>query len=642
MGHDPEDAIMLDDNDNDREICGKQQASLSDVEYIDLQDNKYYKSRAYASPSIRYKNLDISTSQARTSWKIDRIQKKPVIHVRGSTSFDQDQYQQLNMKYSHQDVPMNGMQNLTDVKARKNMTNSPGFRNSSQQLQATITRNGADIRLDALSRDCQRGPSIPRPRLTSLQPFRREQVPNGVAHEGPNSNADTAGSHPPQGERSAQARPSTAPKMGCAALETLVKARPAPFGTLNVNSNSHREKQDQLFVSDSEDQGQGGDRLGFKDPDVPSQKASATQQENVGKQSSPWSKQSTSQTQKSSRGSRRTTKPDWKQESRRLARELVPTEACGVFSESRVPTGCNPAQHIPTASEIKRTRNMTCIICGSRFDVKQALRNHFAKCVQKNGNPNRHYWFDHPTVRNNNGTNSGRPDDGFGPFSKKADDAPAVDASISLPELQTESPAAVEHKNTGGKGISDATIASWLAAQSENADIEAEDNYSAETEIETSDSAWNYHVVRQEIRTADLGLEEPIERNYGPYWTLEEANTKAGEEVQIWDLSPPPIPHPKGWNLQFRKDENGMDSHTVEVQGMTITTIVTRSKSFSSHTMPFLSPTAPSLPTKSADVKPLQHSFPAPNSLKLVCPPLHSQPPQQSIPSSPFPSTTPP
>ena len=590
VGHDPENAIML--GDDDEKVRGSQQASPHVVEYIDLQDDKYYKSRAYGPPPIRSRDFNISTSQTRSNGKIVKIQKKPIIHDRGSRSFDQDRYQQLGTEDSHQDVPMDGMRDLADVRARKDTTNSPGVRTSSQQLQTTIIRNGADVRLDAFSRDCQRGPLIPKPRLTNHRPFPRVQVHTGIAHQGPDTNPSTAASHPSQGEGSTQARPSNTPKMGFAALETMEKARPAPFGTLKIDISSHHVKEDQLFVSDSEDQGQGGDRLGFQDPNVPVQKSYSAQQKNVGKQSSPWSKQSALQTQKSSRGNHFTDKTDKKKESRRLAREFAPTEVCGVFFESRVPAGCNPAQHIPTPCGLKRRRNMTCIICDSKFEVKQYLRAHFPKCVQKNGNPNRHSWFDHPTVRNNNGTQVKKLDDGFGPFSKKADDETAAEPSSSLSGLQADSPAAVERRTTGGKGISDANIASWFAAQSENADIEGEDNRSAETEMETSESAWQYHVVRQEIPTTDLGLEDAIERKYGPYWTLEEANMMAAEEIQIRDLSPPPGPHSRGWNLQFRKDENGLDSHTVEVQGTTITTTVTRSKSSSSNTAPFFSLTA--------------------------------------------------
>ena len=608
MGRDPQNAIML-DVDNDGEIHGTQQASLAVVEYIDLSDDKHYKSRAYGPRSIKSRGFDIYTSQAPSNGGIVKIQKTPILHDRGSTSYDQDRYQQLDTEDSHETAPMDGVRNLADVRARKDTTNNFGVRNSGQQLQTIIVGNGADVRLDSLPRDCQRGSSIPRPRLTSLRPFGRVQVHNGIAHQGPDSNANTAASHPPQRERSAQERPSNAPKLGFAALETLRKARPAPFGTLKIDSSSHREKQDQLFVSDSEDQGQGGDRMSFQDPDVPGEKSHATQQKSVGKQGSPWSKQSARQTQKSSRGNNLTDKTAKKKESSRLAREFAPTEVCGVFSESRVPAGCIPAKLIRKPSAVKRRRNMTCIICDSKFEIKSYVRDHFPKCVQKNGNPNRHSWFDHPTVRNNNGNPSGRLDDGFGPFPKKADDEITAEPSSSLSGLQAESPAAVEHKTTGGKGISDATIASWLAAQSENADIEGQDNRSAETGTASSGSAWQYQVTRQEIRTADLGFDDPIERQYGPYWTLEEANLKAGEEIQIRDISPPSGPQSRGWNLQFRKDENGMDSHTVEVQGTTITTTVTRSKSSPSKTHPFFSPTAQALSTKPTNVKiPSTHS----------------------------------
>ncbi len=622
MGRDPGNAIMLDDDDDDREVRGRQQASLDSVEYIDLQDNKHYKSRAYAPPSTIHKDSDIPTSWTRTNQKIEEIRSKAVIHDRGPTSHNQDRCQPSDIADSHRDVPMNGMRDLADVKARKDTTNSPGARNSRQQLRMTMTGNGADVKLDALSRDSQWGPmkhakanatnttldyptvprkrphmcmtvdlresdlssdseaaKSPRPRLTSLQPFRREQVHNGIANEGPDSNADTASSHPPQGKQNAQARPSNAPKMGFAALQTVEKARPAPFGTLKIATSSQGEEEDQLFFPDRNDRGQEGDQLCFQDPNVPGPKSYATQQKDVGKQGSPWIKQIARQTHKSSRGNHHTNKNASRKELGRLAREFAPTEVCGVFSESRVPAGCNPAQHIPGPSALKKTRNMTCIICGSKFEVKLYVRNHFPKCVQKNGNPNRHSWFDHPTVRSK---------DEFGSFSKKTDDEPAIEPSSSLPGFQADSPTTGEHKTTGGKGISDATIASWLAAQSKNEEGEGEDDHNAETKMETSESAWQYHVTRQEIRTADLGLEDPIERKYTPYWTLEEANAKAGEEIQIRDVSPSPGPHPGGWSLQFRKDENGMDSHTVEVQGTTISTTVTRSKSSSSNATPSL------------------------------------------------------
>ena len=596
---------MLDDDSNDRDIRGSQQASPHVVEYIDLQDDKYYKSRAYGLPSIRSRDFNISTSQTRSNGTIVKIQKMPMIHDRGSTSYsyNQDRYQQVNTEDSRQDVFTHGKRNLADSRARKDMTNSPGVRTSSQQLQTAMIKNGADLRLDAVSRDCQRGASTPKSHPTNLRPFPHVQVHNGFNHQVPETNPSTAASYPPQGEGSTQARPSNTPKMGFAALETLKKARPAPFGKLKIDSSSHREKEDQLFVSDSEDQGQGENRLGFQDPNVPGQKSHATQQKSVGKQYSPWSKESARRTQTSSRSNHLSDPNARRKESARLAREFAPTEVCGIFSESRVPAGCHPAKLIRKPSAVKRTRNMACIICDSKFEVKQYVRDHFPKCVQKNGNPNRYSWFDHPTVRNNNGTQSTRLDNGFGPFSKKADDETTAEPTSSPSGLQADSQATVEHRTTGGKGISDATIASWLAAQPENAVVEGEDNHSAETGIETSDSAWQYHVVRQEIPTTDLGLEDAIERKYGPYWTLEEANMKAGEEMQIRDLSPPPGPHPKGWNLQFRKDDNGMDSHTVEVQGSTITTTVTRSKSSSSNTTPLFSPTSPNLPYKSTNLK---------------------------------------
>lgn len=668
MDYDSEDAVMLDNGA--RRVGAKQQAPLAAVECIDLQDNKYYNSRTYTSPSLRDQDNHIPTSQSWSNGETGNIQRKVLIHDCGSRSYNQNWNPQLNIEESRQDVAKNGTGGLRDVKARNNTTDSPGARKPRHQLQMNIGGNGADVKLNALSRGCQwsptkhakanaidtrvDSPTLPRkrphmcmtlgfqesdstseseaakshkPRRTGLQPLRRVQVHNGIANKGSDANADDANSHPPQKEQNARARPSNPPKLGFATLEKLGKPRPAPFGTLKIDNISHREKDDELFVSASDDEGQEGDRLCSDNPNVPGQKSYATQ-ENIVKQNSPWTRQNIHQTQKMSRRNHRNTaKGINERESRRLARELAPTEACGVFSESRVPAGCSPAQHTPTPYQLKETRNMTCIICDSKFATKKSVRNHFPKCVQKNGNPNRHSWFDHPTiqnkdditypkkndttvsnqndttgpkkddntapnkndntahnrnettVRNKNDTQSRILGDGFGPFSKKTVEEPTIDPSPSLAGLQADPETAVEHKTTGGKGISDATIASWLAAQSEIEDIEEGDDCNADNEIETSESAWQYHVTRQEIRTADLGLLDPIERKYAPYWTLEEANAKAGEEIQIRDVSPPPGPHSRGWSLQFGKDENGMDSHTVEVQGTTISTTVTRSKS---------------------------------------------------------------
>ena len=657
MGYDSEDAVMLDNGA--RRVGARQQAPLAAVEYIDLQDNKHYNSHTYSSPSLRNKDYNIFTSHSRSNGKIEDIQRKTLTHDRGSRSYDQKWYPQLSTEESHQDVATNGMRDLGDVKARNNTTNSPGVRNSRQQLQMNIGGNGANVQLNAPSSDFQwdltkhvqvnaadtraesstlprKRPHMcmiagfqesdstseseaakpPKPRLTSPQRLRRVQVHNGIANKGSDANADSASSYPPQKERKDQARPLNPPKMGFAALGTLVKPRPAPFGTLKIDTNLLREEEDQLFVSASDDQDQERDRLCSQDPNAPGRKTYATQRKNIGEQDTPRIRQIARQTQKLSRDNHTATRATKERESRRLARELVPTEACSVFSESRVPAGCSPAQHIPTPSQLKQTRNMTCIICDSKFSKREYVRYHFPKCVQKNGNPNRHSWFDHPTIRNKNDTNvrdkddstvrdkndvqSMILDDGFGPFSKKTDEEPTIDPSPSLPRLQADPATAVGHKTTGGKGISDATIASWLSAQSENEDIEEGDDYNPENEMETSGSAWQYHVIRQEILTADLGLVDPLERKYAPYWTLEEANAKAGEEIQIRDVSPPLGLHSRGWSLQFQKDEYGMDSYTVEVQGTTISTTVTRSKSSSSNTAPYLFPIGSSFSYKIA------------------------------------------
>ena len=336
------------------------------------------------------------------------------------------------------------MRDLGDVEAGTNSTNSPALSNVGRQHQVNVGGISAEFQLNAPSSDglCahmkhveasasgtrtefpispRKRPHMsmtvdlqesdspsdseaaksPKPRLTNLQPLRRVQVHNGIANKGPDANADSASSHPRQKEGNAQTRPSTAPKMGFAALETLAKSRPAPFGTLKIDASLLREDEDKLFFSASDNEGQEGDSLCSQKPNVPGQKSYQTQRKDIATPGPQRARQIARHTQNLSQKPHTTTKAS---NDGRLAKELVATEACGVFSESCVPAGCSPAQHIPTPSELKQTRNMTCIICDSRFERKKYVRNHFPKCVQKNGNPNRHFWFDHPSIRNKEDT----------------------------------------------------------------------------------------------------------------------------------------------------------------------------------------------------------------------------------------------
>lgn len=225
MGDDSEDVILLDDGA--RRVGAWQRAPRAAVEYIDLQDNKHYSSRTYGSPSLKYKDYNISTRQSWSNGKFENIRRKALIHDRASKSYNQKWYQQRHIEESYQNVAMNGMRDLGDLDARNNTTKSPGVRNSREQLQMNIGGNAAEVQLNAPSSDCQwdltkhaeanaadtrtesstlprkrshmcmtvgfqesdstsesEAAKSPKPRRTSLQPLGRMQVYSGIANEG--------------------------------------------------------------------------------------------------------------------------------------------------------------------------------------------------------------------------------------------------------------------------------------------------------------------------------------------------------------------------------------------------------------------------------------------------------------------------
>ena len=69
--------------------------------------------------------------------------------------------------------------------------------------------------------------------------------------------------------------------------------------------------------------------------------------------------------------------------------------ACnGVVIPSKLEPGEAPRIVIHSHRKIPKTGGSKCPICGGRFTDKGHLQQHFAACVNINGNPDGHYWDD--------------------------------------------------------------------------------------------------------------------------------------------------------------------------------------------------------------------------------------------------------
>ena len=116
-----------------------------------------------------------------------------------------------------------------------------------------------------------------------------------------------------------------------------------------------------------------------------------------------------------------------------------------------------------------------------------------------------------------------------------------------------------DRPTTGSKGISAATLAAWEAQEQE---AEGE-------ELETPETLYIYLVL---LRNWHASEEEAFSKTMGPYYTVEEANAVAGEEVKYPLERPESIdaynPRAKhGWSYTFSEDENKMQKHGILLAG---------------------------------------------------------------------------
>ena len=304
----------------------------------------------------------------------------------------------------------------------------------------------------------------------------------------------------------------------------------------------------------------------------------------------------------------------------KAATELDPTAVCNVFSSLKVPEGHAPAQPVPKPWELKRTRNMVCIICKAAFDAKQTLRMHFPECVQANGNPQAHAWFDHPSVQK--GVKRGAPvanqpkefkmkrqepvvpklsksdsdtsSAPKSPLSPNAEPPMSMDQRVTAPQPTIKEVAEVQlaferageealfapsaRPTTGRKTVSEATLAKWAAEEASDADDEEEEDLDiSKPELEVPDIAYRYYVKRYELPLDQLEEQQPMGNTFGPFYTMAEANTLAEREIHRLDTYSLGN-YPRNWRHICDQDELGMRSYTVEVLGMHIETVVYRGK----------------------------------------------------------------
>ena len=295
-------------------------------------------------------------------------------------------------------------------------------------------------------------------------------------------------------------------------------------------------------------------------------------------------------------------------------RVVGPTNACGVFSPEIKPP-------------VKRSSHgeFHCPRCGSQFTSSRGVNYHFEGCIAKYGNPGSLRWNDHPSLGGveqgvvstdkkepmttvpaqvpANQKDSASIRYGIEPVGRPttttcmvaplpASHTQALDRSYSpVTQPVTEENASclthepklnhevsiVEHRATGGKGLSAKTLntyqetGNWDFAINPNENIDE----SQDEEAEVPNIAYQYSVMKREWLETE---EDAIESSMGPYYTLDEANAVAKAEVNRPQIDGFEDIHSDGWSYYYRQDGNGMQLHMATVLGINIEAVVHRSK----------------------------------------------------------------
>ena len=149
----------------------------------------------------------------------------------------------------------------------------------------------------------------------------------------------------------------------------------------------------------------------------------------------------------------------------------------------------------------------------------------------------------------------------------------ALSYSIKSQLNRKKSP--VEHRTTGGKGLSAESLKRFRETGNWKYDIEA--GQSAQEaqygETEVPDIAYQYFVQKREWLETE---EDALESTIGPYHTLDEANAVAKVEVQTTEIEHIEGVRCNGWSYSYQQDGNGMQTHMVTTLEIHIATAVCR------------------------------------------------------------------
>lgn len=248
-----------------------------------------------------------------------------------------------------------------------------------------------------------------------------------------------------------------------------------------------------------------------------------------------------------------------------------PTNVCGIFSPEKKP----PAKRSNRGA-------FHCPRCDSQFTTPQGVNYHFEKCINKHGNPRSLKWNDHPSLG------------AVGKLSMIVL-SPALKIQTSslsrLPEKQsiTEEQALssaneskldcrtslVEHRETGGKGLSAETLKRFREAGNWDVDmvVDQRADEAQDEETEVPNIAYQYFVRKREWLETE---EDAVESSMGPYYTLNEANAIAKAEVQSPQIDGFEGVQSKGWSYFYKQDEHGMQTHMATVLEVNIEVVVHR------------------------------------------------------------------
>lgn len=130
---------------------------------------------------------------------------------------------------------------------------------------------------------------------------------------------------------------------------------------------------------------------------------------------------------------------------------------------------------------------------------------------------------------------------------------------------------------TGGKGLSQETMLKWRMDEAAQAPPTPNISEVGDEEVDVPKLLYEYHVQRQVTLDGQREIDGHL-TSYGPYYTIEEANTVAAQKVRQHDPGNASMVFKRGgWSYNYEKDEIGTEHHTLGSRGGSIQTWVSRS-----------------------------------------------------------------